>query len=89
MAPDRPTQHRDDRHPFLLTVEDVAQQLGTNLKTGLTARQVAELQSKYLPNELEGSGGVSWYKTLLKQISNAMILVSQMLYFESQIMTDN
>jgi Na+-exporting ATPase len=78
MAPTAQTRQGTDRHPFMLSVEDVARQLGTNLETGLSARQVAELQNKVPPNELEGGGGVSWYKILVKQISNAMILVNQL-----------
>ena len=65
-----------DRHPFLLTVEETARQLNTNIETGLTARQVAEIQKTYPPNELDTGGGTPWYKILGKQISNAMILVS-------------
>lgn len=78
MAPTAQTRQGTDCHPFLLSVEDVARQLGTNLETGLSARQVAELQNKVPPNELEGGGGVSWHKILIKQISNAMILVNQL-----------
>jgi Na+-exporting ATPase len=78
MAPTAHTRQGTDRHPFLLPVEDVARQLGTNLETGLSARQVAELQTKVPPNGLEDGGGVSWYKILIKQISNAMILVNQL-----------
>jgi Na+-exporting ATPase len=63
-------------HPFLLSVHDVAQQLNTNIETGLTARQVSSLQDQCPPNELEDEGGFAWYKILVKQISNAMILVS-------------
>ncbi len=77
MAPNRNKQCPTDRHPFLLSVENVAKQIGTNLETGLTARQVVELQNAMPPNELEGRAGVSWHKTLIKQISNAMILVIQ------------
>jgi magnesium-transporting ATPase (P-type) len=83
MAPTTQTRQGTDRHPFLLSVEDVAQQLGTNTETGLSARQVAELRNVSPLNELEGGGGVSWYKILLKQISNAMILVSQHSYWVS------
>ena len=64
------------RHPFLLPIEDVAEQLNTNTETGLSARKVIELQKDCPPNELEGGGGIAWYKILLKQISNAMILVT-------------
>jgi Na+-exporting ATPase len=64
-----------DRHPYLLAVDDVAQQLGTNLESGLTDSKVQELQRAHPPNELEGGGGISWHRILLKQISNAMILV--------------
>lgn len=81
MAPTTQTPQGTDRHPFLLSVEDVARQLGTNIETGLSARQVAELRNEFPPNELEGGGGVSWYKILLKQISNAMILVSRHLFW--------
>jgi magnesium-transporting ATPase (P-type) len=83
MAPTTQTRQGTDRHPFLLSVEDVARQLGTNIETGLSARQVAELRNEFPPNELEGGGGVSWYKILLKQISNAMILVSRYLFWVS------
>jgi Na+-exporting ATPase len=76
MAPNTQTRRGTERHPFLLSAEDVAQQLGTNIETGLSARQVAELRNVFPRNELEGGGGVSWYKILIKQISNAMILVS-------------
>lgn len=76
MAPKKaPTTTRTDRHPFLLSVEDVAQQLGTSTETGLSARKVQELQKGNPQNELEGGGGTPWYSILLKQCSNAMILV--------------
>lgn len=62
-------------HAFLLTPQDVATQLSTNLETGLTARQVQSIQASHPPNELNTGGSISWYKILIKQISNAMILV--------------
>ena len=64
-----------DRHPFLLSIQDVVSQLGTNLETGLSARRVAELKKEYPPNELDDEGGVDWTTILIKQVSNAMILV--------------
>ncbi|KAI9644318.1 potassium/sodium eff [Ciborinia camelliae] len=62
-------------HAFLLTPQDAASQLSTNLETGLTARQVQTIQTSHPPNELNTGGSISWYKILIKQISNAMILV--------------
>jgi Na+-exporting ATPase len=76
MAPKPQKAQRTARHPFLLPVDDVARQLGTNVETGLTARKVAELQRDCPPNELVGGGGIAWYRILTKQLSNAMILVS-------------
>ncbi|CZR53360.1 related to Ca2+-transporting ATPase [Phialocephala subalpina] len=75
MAPKKPAHKATDRHPFLLPVKNVAQQLSTNIETGLSKRQVADLQKDHPPNELEGGDGIAWYKILIKQCSNAMILV--------------
>lgn len=76
-----------ERHPFLLTIEDVLRVLETNIETGLTDGKVQELQAKYGANRLSGEGGVKWYTLLIKQISNAMILVSccvRFLYLSSR-----
>lgn len=62
-------------HPFLLSIEEVCQQLGTNIESGLSSKKVKELQTAYPPNELEGGGSVEWYRILIKQLLNAMILV--------------
>ncbi|KAN0113224.1 potassium/sodium eff [Hyaloscypha variabilis] len=75
MAPTKQPRQGTDRHPFLLSVEDVAQQLETNIHTGLSVRQVVELHNEFPPNELDSGGGASWHRFLIKQISNAMILV--------------
>jgi Na+-exporting ATPase len=80
MAPKPQNFQRTDRHPFLLPVDDVAKQLGTNIETGLTARKVAELQKECPLNELLGGGGIAWYKILTKQLSNAMVLVSHSIF---------
>lgn len=63
------------RHPFLLSAEDTANALHTNLETGLTTAQVDELQQKYPRNELDVGSGVPWYKIMTKQVLNAMIIV--------------
>ncbi|KAI6080949.1 potassium/sodium eff [Hypoxylon rubiginosum] len=64
-----------ERHPFLLTVEDVAKALDTHLERGLSSAQVAQLQETYPPNELDVGGAIPWYKIFLKQLFNAMILI--------------
>jgi Na+-exporting ATPase len=79
MAPTKTVKSALQKHPFLLSIEDVAQQLGTNIESGLSAAKVQEIQRSHPPNELEGGGGVPWYKILLKQCSNAMILVCGLL----------
>ncbi|KAL8695872.1 MAG: hypothetical protein Q9224_003107, partial [Gallowayella concinna] len=63
------------KHPFLLPCEVLIESLQTNDETGLSPVKAQEAQGSYGPNKLEGEGGVKWYSVLLKQISNAMILV--------------
>jgi magnesium-transporting ATPase (P-type) len=69
-----------ERHPFLLSVEDVASKLDTNLDRGLSSAQVAQLQQKYPPNELDVGGAIPWYKLFIKQLLNAMILVRSLMH---------
>jgi Na+-exporting ATPase len=64
------------KHPFLLTIEETAQALGTSIDKGLTSQQVAQAQEKYPKNELDVGGTVPWYSILTKQLLNAMIIVS-------------
>lgn len=63
------------KHPFLLSVEETARSLNTDIDKGLTSAQVTELQQKYPKNELEVGEGIPWYSILTKQILNAMIIV--------------
>lgn len=70
------------KHPFLLTFEETAQALGTDIDKGLTSAQVADLQAKFPPNELDVGGTVPWYKIFAKQLFNAMIIVSGCLHLE-------
>jgi Na+-exporting ATPase len=63
------------KHPFLLSVQEVKQATGTDVDKGLTSAQVAELQQKYPPNELDVGGGIAWYTIFIRQLCNAMILV--------------
>lgn len=66
-----------ERHAFLLPVQDVANNLETDIERGLTSAQVAHLQEKHPPNELDVGGAIPWYTIFLRQLLNAMILVSQ------------
>lgn len=63
-------------HPFKLSIEEVAAQLNTSTETGLTKAAAAEALKSHGENKLHGDGGVKWTTVLLKQVSNAMILVS-------------
>ena len=64
------------KHPFREPVEEIKTVLGTDTESGLSRARISELQKQYGENKLAGQGGVKWYAVLLKQISNAMILVS-------------
>ncbi|EON66813.1 hypothetical protein W97_06215 [Coniosporium apollinis CBS 100218] len=64
-----------EKHPFQLSVEQLASALNTNTEQGLSPAAAKEAQRKYGENMLSGQEGVKWYSVLLKQISNAMILV--------------
>ncbi|KAL8893711.1 MAG: hypothetical protein Q9192_005001, partial [Flavoplaca navasiana] len=63
------------KHPFLLSSEEIIDHLQTNDEIGISPTKAQEAQKVYGPNKLVGEGGVKWYSILLKQISNAMILV--------------
>jgi len=63
------------KHPFLLDIPEVVQALGTDIDKGLSEAQVAQLQQKYPPNELDVGGSVAWYTIFIRQLFNAMILV--------------
>ena len=62
-------------HPFLLHLNNIYKHLGTNKDTGLTKLKAQESLRTDGPNKLKGEGAVQWYSVLIKQVSNAMILV--------------
>lgn len=64
-----------EKNPFLLSVQEVADALGTNVDTGLSSAQVKERAEKYPPNELNVAGAIPWYTIFIRQLCNAMILV--------------
>lgn len=59
-----------------LPYEDVLRELSVNPDEGLTTAEVKQRLSQYGPNELEGGEGVSMVKIVIRQIANAMMLVS-------------
>ncbi|KAI4252222.1 MAG: hypothetical protein L6R42_008063, partial [Xanthoria sp. 1 TBL-2021] len=69
------TTQEYSKHPFLLSSEEVISHLQTNDETGISLNKAQDAQKIYGPNKLEGEGVVKWYSVLLKQVSNAMILV--------------
>ena len=65
-----------DIQPAFSPVDKLCDQLKTNLQSGLSSIAIENAQRNYGPNKLEGEGAVKWYSVLLRQLSNAMILVS-------------
>lgn len=73
------------KQPFLLGVDDILQHHETSIDGGLSSTQVKSHQEKYGENKLDSDGGVPWYALLMKQIANAMILVSSPIQHDRQI----
>jgi Na+-exporting ATPase len=61
---------------YLLTAEEIVQQLATDTDNGLSEEEAQRRITKYGLNELEAGGGVSAFKILMGQIFNAMVLVT-------------
>lgn len=59
-----------------LTFDNVISELGTNSDDGLSSAEVKRRIEKYGENVLEGDEGVSFAKIVIRQIANAMMLVS-------------
>lgn len=59
-----------------LSFDDVIQELRTNSDDGLTSSEAKGRIEKYGENMLEGDEGVSFAKIVIRQIANAMMLVS-------------
>ncbi|KAF9934003.1 Na+ ATPase [Linnemannia zychae] len=60
---------------YTFSVERVAELYSTNTLEGLTSTEAANRLKIYGPNELQGSGGVKWYKILWRQIANALVVI--------------
>lgn len=63
-------------HPCSLSVDKVSEILATDPEVGLQNKILPNLQSKYGENKLDGESSAKWHEVFLRQISNAMILVS-------------
>ncbi|KAG0266756.1 Na+ ATPase [Mortierella polycephala] len=62
--------------PFhTLTVDQVAEYYSTNTLEGLTSEEATKRLTIYGSNELQGNGGVKWYKVLWRQLANALIVI--------------
>lgn len=70
------TAQQYERHPFQLSIAQLSESLQTHIESGLGVQQAEEYRTRYGENKLAGDAGVKWYEVFLKQISNAMILVS-------------
>jgi hypothetical protein len=55
--------------------DELISSLNSDRETGLSAARAQEGLSHHGNNKLEGEGGIKWYGLLLKQATNAMILV--------------
>ncbi|KAG0212826.1 Na+ ATPase [Mortierella sp. GBA30] len=60
-------------HTF--TVEQTEQHYNTNVLEGLSSEEAAARLKKYGSNELQGNGGVKWYKVLWRQVANALVVI--------------
>ena len=75
VVPKKPFEQLYSRHPFLLSIDEIFDHLGTSVESGLSQLKAQQLQHDYGPNKLKGDGNILWYSILAKQISNAMVLV--------------
>ena len=62
--------------PHLLSADEVVQQLQTDSDNGLSEEEAKSRLTKFGPNELMGGGGVNAGQILMRQVFNAMVLVS-------------
>ncbi|KAF8933568.1 Na+ ATPase [Dissophora ornata] len=60
-------------HTF--TVEQTAQHYNTSILEGLSSQEAAARLKQYGHNELQGNGGVKWYKVLWRQVANVLVVI--------------
>lgn len=59
-----------------LNVITIIKELETDQEHGLSSEEATRRLSRYGPNELDDGPGVQPFKILLRQVANAMMLVS-------------
>lgn len=67
--------------PHELPAEKLAEEIGANLSDGLTSQEAKQRLEKFGQNELDNGPGVSPVKILIRQVANAMTLVSPYAHF--------
>lgn len=76
------------QQPFLLSIDDILSHLQVSRESGLNSAQAQQYQHRYGENKLSVEGGAKWCSLLLKQISNAMILVLALAMALSYVVSD-
>jgi len=61
---------------YLLKPDEVARQLGTNFEEGLSKQEAKRRHGLVGDNALEGGEGVSIWRVLVRQVANALTLVT-------------
>jgi hypothetical protein len=67
-----------DQPTYRLEPHEVARQLGTNFEKGLSKHEAKRRHGVVGDNALEGGEGVSIWIVLLRQVANALTLVSSL-----------
>jgi len=67
LEPERPF------HTF--SVAQTEEHCATSSVMGLSSAEAALRLKKYGSNELQGDGGVKWYKVLWRQVANALVVI--------------
>ncbi|KAG0057574.1 hypothetical protein BGZ83_008156 [Gryganskiella cystojenkinii] len=60
-------------HTF--SVAQTEDHYATSTIEGLSSTEAANRLKKYGSNELQGDGGVKWYKVLWRQVANALVVI--------------
>jgi len=65
-----------DQPAYRVGPHEVARQLGTNFEKGLSKQEAKRRHGVVGDNALEGGEGVSIWRVLVRQVANALTLVS-------------